>query len=306
MAVDIGGSLIKVVYFDVAREALVFAKFETTQVGEFVNFMIEKQLNEKARQLVATGGGSFRFSEILEHKLGMVLVKMDELSCLVHGSNLLLQHFENEAFSFQNWKRQYLSSSDPVFPYLLVNIGSGVSILRVDSEDSFKRISGSSVGGGTFWGLAKLLTNVESFDEALQLTRLGSNRKVDMLVGDIYGTDYQNLGKDVIASSFGKASYLHPRTLEERATKEDIAHSLLLTVCNNLGQIAHLNARTEGLQRIYFAGYFIRDHDITMQAISDAVCFWSGSQMQAFFFKHEGFLGALGALVSCVPSDPAQ
>lgn len=36
-----------------------------------------------------------------------------------------------------------------MFPYLLVNCGSGVSILRVDSETKFTRVSGTSLGGGT-------------------------------------------------------------------------------------------------------------------------------------------------------------
>ena len=37
------------------------------------------------------------------------------------------------------------------YPYLLVNIGSGVSICKVNSPDSFERVSGTSLGGGTFW-----------------------------------------------------------------------------------------------------------------------------------------------------------
>jgi len=50
------------------------------------------------------------------------------------------------------------------FPCLLVNIGSGVSIVKVDKDGSFERISGTSLGGGTLWGLLSLLTDAESFD----------------------------------------------------------------------------------------------------------------------------------------------
>jgi type II pantothenate kinase len=52
------------------------------------------------------------------------------------------------------------------FPCLLVNIGSGVSIVKVDADGSFERISGTSLGGGTLWGLLSLLTDAESFDGA--------------------------------------------------------------------------------------------------------------------------------------------
>lgn len=67
-----------------------------------------------------------------------------------------------------------------LFPYLLVNIGSGVSIIRVDGpgEDEFSRVSGSSVGGGTFWGLCRLLTGRRDFDEMLELSMQGNNANV--------------------------------------------------------------------------------------------------------------------------------
>jgi len=57
---------------------------------------------------------------------------------------------------------------DNPFPYLLVNIGSGVSILKVESEDQYQRIDGTSLGGGTFYGLCNLLTGLSSFDEMLE------------------------------------------------------------------------------------------------------------------------------------------
>ena len=44
------------------------------------------------------------------------------------------------------------------YPYLLVTIGSGVSVLMVESESKFERIGGTATGGGTFWGLGRLLT----------------------------------------------------------------------------------------------------------------------------------------------------
>ena len=59
-----------------------------------------------------------------------------------------------------------------------MNIGSGVSILKVDSEQSSQRVSGSSLGGGTFWGLCRLLTRVRAFDEMLELSMRGDNSKV--------------------------------------------------------------------------------------------------------------------------------
>ena len=73
---------------------------------------------------------------------------------------------------------------------------AGVSILKVESDDKFERIGGTATGGGTFWGLGKLLTKAKDFDNLLELAAIGDHRKVDMLVRDIYGEkdNYQTLG----------------------------------------------------------------------------------------------------------------
>jgi type II pantothenate kinase len=56
------------------------------------------------------------------------------------------------------------SNPIPQLPCLLVNIGSGVSIIKVDEDGSFERVSGTSLGGGTLWGLLSLLTPATTFD----------------------------------------------------------------------------------------------------------------------------------------------
>lgn len=58
------------------------------------------------------------------------------------------------------------SQPAPQFPCMLVNIGSGVSIVKVTDYDQFERISGTSLGGGTLWGLLSLLTGAQTFDGA--------------------------------------------------------------------------------------------------------------------------------------------
>ena len=65
-----------------------------------------------------------------------------------------------------------------LYPYLLVNIGSGVSMLKVEGDGQYERVSGSSLGGGTFWGLCRLLTKCRGFDEMLELSMRGNNANV--------------------------------------------------------------------------------------------------------------------------------
>ncbi len=58
---------------------------------------------------------------------------------------------------------------------------------------SYERVSGTCIGGGTFWGLCRLLTACRDFDEAMELSQTGDPSKCDMLVGDIYGMPYRQL-----------------------------------------------------------------------------------------------------------------
>ncbi|KAI8459370.1 fumble-domain-containing protein [Phakopsora pachyrhizi] len=203
--------------------------------------------------------------------------------------------------------------SQPQFPFMLVNIGSGVSIIKVNGFERFERISGTSLGGGTLWGLLSLLTDARSFDEMLDNSLRGDNSRVDMLVGDIYGQDYEKIGlkSSVIASSFGKVfkkreGSVHsgngcsddkgqPMTEKERFSREDISKSLLYAISNNIGQIANLNAEKHNLDRIYFGGCFIRGHVATVSTLSYAIRFWSQGKKRAYFLRHEGYLGSIGA-----------
>lgn len=112
----------------------------------------------------------------------------------------------------------FLPPRTDIYPYLLVNIGSGVSMIKVSGPRKYERIGGTSLGGGTLWGLLSLITGARNFDDMLAMAEKGDNTAVDMLVGDIYGTGYAKIGlrADTIASSFGKV-YKMKREAERAA-----------------------------------------------------------------------------------------
>lgn len=345
LALDIGGSLIKLIYFSRHEDHLVddkrkktlkerlglsngsrrsypilggrlhFVKFETRKINECLDFIHSKQLhrggidprgwsseapNNDNAVIKATGGGAYRFTDLFKERVGVSLDKEDEMDCLVAGANFLLKAIRHEAFTHMEGQKEFVQiDQNDLFPYLLVNIGSGVSMIKVDGDGSFQRVSGTNVGGGTYWGLGKLLTKCKSFDELLELSQRGDNKVIDMLVGDIYGgMDYSKIGlsASTIASSFGK-TISENKELEDYSP-EDISLSLLRMISYNIGQIAYLNALRFGLKRIFFGGFFIRGHAYTMDTISFAVHFWSQGAAKAMFLRHEGFLGALGAFMS--------
>lgn len=62
------------------------------------------------------------------------------------------------------------------------------------------------MGGGTFLGLCSLLTGCNSFEEAIKLAAKGDHTRVDKLIKDIYGGDYQrfDLPGHLVASRYKK------------------------------------------------------------------------------------------------------
>ncbi|KAG1173591.1 hypothetical protein G6F70_006840 [Rhizopus microsporus] len=315
VAIDIGGSLAKIVYFTSSANRkggrLHFKKFETEKIDECIDYVaalmadarLEPRNNNNNLVLKATGGGAHLFYDKLKERLsGVIIEKEDEMDCLITGLNFFITEIPYEVFTYNEHDPEpmkFEKKANDLYPYMLVNIGSGVSILKVTGPDEFSRISGTSLGGGTLWGLMSLLTDATSFDDMLEMSKTGDNRNVDLLVGDIYGSDYSKLGlkSTRIASSFGKVFKKGVRQAQGKFQSPDIAKSLLFMVSNNIGQIAYLNAKQHNLTRIYFGGCFIRGHPITMNTLSYAINFWSNGEMKALFLRHEGHLGATGAFL---------
>eukprot|EP00123_Amoebidium_parasiticum_P016109 comp23291_c3_seq1/m.38208 comp23291_c3_seq1/g.38208 ORF comp23291_c3_seq1/g.38208 comp23291_c3_seq1/m.38208 type:complete len:827 (-) comp23291_c3_seq1:535-3015(-) len=331
---DIGGSLAKVAYYSkkvgrrhsisIGQESeiaagdsygrLHFCKFQTKEINDMVDFVKNKLLkgNQQVATITATGGGAYKYVDLIQRELGVTMVQEDEMECVVAGANFLLRKIPEEAFTYNKYAdppTRFQRVGDRIFPYMLVNIGSGVSMIKVEGPYKWKRIGGTSLGGGTFWGLCSLLTKAKGFDDALELCTKGNGANVDMLVGDIYDGDYSKIGlsKDTIACSFGKAMRSSFKGEQQEYKDEDVAKSLLHMISNNIGQIAYLQAQLHGLKRIYFGGYFIRNHQYTMHTISYAINFWSKGAMNALFLRHEGYLGAVGAFVlHCGRDDKRQ
>lgn len=174
VALDIGGSLIKVVYFSgndcgsfeeqetssskgrldvpngnqnycVLKGKLHFMKFETRKINDCIEFLSSKKFRchddlhhedhtSDSHIVKATGGGAFRYADLFKEKLGITLDKVDEMDSLVAGANFLLKAVKCEAFTYMDDKKDYVQiDHKDLYPYLLVNIGSGVSMIKVVS-----------------------------------------------------------------------------------------------------------------------------------------------------------------------------
>ncbi|KAH9415342.1 Pantothenate kinase 1 [Dermatophagoides pteronyssinus] len=280
---------------------LHFIRFPTSEMPVFLNMAASKGLASTSSTICATGGGAFKFEKDFQHECRLQLHKFDELDSLIHGLHYIEASNPHECYYFEMARSPSMATKRPYdfsrpYPFLVVNIGSGVSILAVYSPDSYRRVSGSSLGGGTFLGLCSLLTGCDTFEDAIKLAAKGDSTKVDKSVRDIYGGDYSKfrLSGDTVASSFGQ---MCSKTKREQVTKADLARATLVTITNNIGSIAKMCAISEHIDRVLFVGNFLRVNEISLKLLAYAMDYWSEGQMKALFLEHEGYFGAVGCLL---------
>nr|CAB3469924.1 unnamed protein product [Digitaria exilis] len=320
LALDIGGTLIKLVYTascgggDGDGAELRFAKFERRRLHECFDFVRAKGL------LGCNGRRSSLDSEITTVSACHVATgdKIKQRKCGAQDhvfplTDTILQNVPGAAFTHMNGQRNPVDvSPNNLFPYLLVNIGSGVSILKVTGNKKFERVTGTHIGGGTMFGLAKLLTGCKSYDEFLQLSQKGDNFVLDLIVKDICGElvcQKQGLSTSTLASSFGKVITSKKGLTDYKP--EDLASTLLSAFTYNIAQVSsfyfscmHIMkldflplGENIGKQRNIFINSWI-SVSLGWQEAKHLPSIRSQRQMQAVFLRHEGYLGALGALMS--------
>lgn len=227
--------------------------------------------------LAATGAGARRFARRLSARLPVVLA--DEFVAWGLGEEALLAG----------------AGFVPSRPHLLVSLGTGTSILRVGCDGSVVRVGGTGLGGGTLQGLGRLLLGESDHDKLSSLAAQGDRRKVDLLVGDLYGEGEIPLSADLTAANLGRISSSDPR---------DIAHAVVGLIGENVALLAGALARQDGGRPpldIVYAGSTLRANPALREVLA-SVSALSGAA--ARFLPRGEFVGAVGALASARRSAP--
>ncbi|PHJ23665.1 fumble protein [Cystoisospora suis] len=210
-----------------------FTYFRTKDVGSLIHFLKAYGFAQKGGVLRATGGGAHKFSHLLSERLGVRLKKLDEMESIMKGLVCLASSTDSVfRFDLESKKRMHVHVTNPLYPFLVVNIGSGVSILKASSPTSFVRVTGTCIGGGTVLGLARLLFHAKTFKEVVKLSQKGTDF-LDLKVGDLFGdaAGSRCLPADTLASSFGRLYLMSfhedGKLSRKNLRKEDIARSLI-------------------------------------------------------------------------------
>lgn len=176
-------------------------------------------------KIYATGGGSIKY-ETRFKDMGIRVRKSDEMETIVSGVLFAIDNIPDECFTWvppsevhegggasvggegrRQGNRQgaakataapKVNDKELVYktiavgkhekPWLVVNVGSGVSMLKLDEQmtvelplgkvGTYKRVGGTPLGGGTFLALGCLLTGAKSHKDLLDLAEKGNANNV--------------------------------------------------------------------------------------------------------------------------------
>jgi type II pantothenate kinase len=263
IGIDIGGTLIKICIKD---KNFIFKQFDTSDFNLFYEYLKLLISDYEIKKIGITGGGSYKFKKKLNF-LNVKFIKYDEFYALVNGVC-----------------RTYSNKND----YLIINIGSGVSFLKV-SNNYFERVGGTNIGGGTFLSLIKYMTNYNSFDSIIDLYKKGNNENVDMLVNDIYGGNYHKLNKNLVASSFNSI-------FSKKNNDCDIINSVLKMICFNIAHLSYLYAKQFNINEILFSGSFVSKKEI-QKLLNFGINHWANNKIKCIFLENIGYMGAYGCII---------
>ena len=238
-----------------------------------------------------------RIADLAPHCVGLTGCGAKALEARLDLPTLRMLEFEAWGLGSRSLLRA--QGIDENSPYLLVSLGTGTSVLRVEGEE-VSRVGGTALGGGTVLGLGVALTGCATHRAICRLAERGDRGRVDLRVGDIYEAGEIALPGETTAASFGNlARWLAQEPPEEAdggpdpSRPEDLAAAVMGLVGENVALICCGIAQATGIARLVYGGATLHENPAlvaTLQAVS------AGMGNATIFLDEGSFAGAAGAL----------
>ena len=269
IGIDMGQTLTKIAFVDENALKLLIIPTQT-DFQEIRDFLTTKK--DHYKKFIFTGGKAFNLKNEFSKKV----------------ESILLNEFEANSKGIETLHE--LDKKKKLPPSLVVSIGTGTSIVL--KKETYRHLGGTALGGGFFMGLLKLIYNEIDYKTAMDAAIKGDRYGIDLKVSDIYDANdnrVDNIFREFTAASFGKVKDT------KSIKKEDLIHSVISLIAENIGMIASFLADKEEVKNIVFCGGFTIDNKILRKAIS-RICIFQ--QKKALFLKNAEYMGAIGALLS--------
>ena len=184
---------------------------------------------------------------------------------------------------------------DKLYPYLLASGDDDISIYKVDSINSYKKIGNNTMGPTSLWSLLNLTGNYEDPELALNEATQGNNKLIDLSVGDIYGGDYGgvSLCSDLIASSFSKVKNVDDIN---KINKKDVSKALLIFYGVTYAQVASMVAIGESIDKTIVSGDTFGSLEL-MQMIQTCLEGFTENKIGAVFSDFSNYFEIIGMII---------
>ncbi|GAQ19071.1 type II pantothenate kinase [Oceanobacillus picturae] len=262
IGIDAGGTLLKTAHR--MHGEMVTRTFQSEQMEECLNWL--EKLGGESEFFITGGKGAH-----IQANLSGQTQQLDEFTATINGTRYLI---EEEGHEVSN--------------YIVVSIGTGTSFYHVTPQ-SFQRLFGSGIGGGTLIGLGSLLSNKETnFSSLVASAENGDEKESDLLIRDIYAPGPAPLMGDLTAANFGKAH------LNQEATSHDHMASLVRLLAETILLLSIQAAQAHHTKSLVFIGSTLEDNPPLKRRLK---MFEESFDYQAIFLEKGAHAGAIGAML---------
>ena len=291
-------------YSEVTKETFYFLSYKFSEAEEFKSHELYTKIEINSIPIKVSGITYSDEYQRLSEKFSFSFIRAEVFNyTLVSINNYWINSKENFYSYFplagppadgsltikENDFEKRVFTETEIFPYLLVNVKSGVSIYLVTSETQAEKIGGSCLGLTSVWALLQH-AGCEDLDDLLENFLNGDSSNVDMTVGDIYGCAYLNLPEKLTASTCGKLKN------HNEYSNQDLIKSLLFMLLFNLGQITALHCFDLRINRVFIVGsVFVNEHIAKLMTF--AFLYSSKNKIQMILCENSRFLRAMGILL---------
>ena len=246
----------------------------------FVRFSeIDAVLEPMRRMKLQTIGVTGRGALGIKLKMGDCVRKYDEFEACGVGARYLMRagrHDVNRSF-------------------VVTDVGTGTSVIAVEGRH-VRRLGGTALGGGALIGLCRAITRRNlSYAEIAELIKTGDRARVDLQVHDVYEGGEVNIAPSFTASNFGRVALSGMPEGQE----SDLVLGVIGMIGENIALLSCSLADTIGCRTVCYGGTTLRN----IESLTKTLCDTSVALgKQALVLPHCEYLGALGALELCHPS----
>lgn len=265
IGIDAGGTLIKVAYQ--MEDTIQYKKFSSLELENVVSWIKD---HFSVPTICITGGKGVLLQSLLPSGSSSTITEFDA-TC--KGIQFLLK-----------------SAKIMIDSYILTNVGTGTSIHYINA-DSYKRITGTGVGGGAMIGLSSLLTGIKDYTNIVSMAKTGKRDRIDLKVKDIYEDSAPPILGDLTASNFGKAHLIQL----EHEQNDDFIASIIGLVGETVVTTSILAAEQYGVKYIVYIGSSFIDNEMLRNVVNEYTTY---KGMNPLFINNGEYSGAIGALLT--------